>query len=190
MRLMAGFAGQAAGVLVGVYLWEALGFGGTGRMTADTEDCGVEFGWGEWRRRAVRHCVHVFLQRAVAGFAVYGHVLAGGLGGDDVAVAGFAGSVSGEMNWTGGDLADGGSAVVAVFSEGLGHDVVANDEERHESDDEQSGKSEEMAYIFEAIHRAICPSGGDWTWGTLFHDNRHFYWYGSGYRAVCDREHR
>jgi hypothetical protein len=31
---------------------------------------------------------------------------------------------------------------------------VANDEERHEGDDEQEGKPEKMSCIFEAIHRA------------------------------------
>jgi hypothetical protein len=36
---------------------------------------------------------------------------------------------------------------------------VANNEERHEGNNEQSGKSEEMFCVFEAIHRAKCPSG-------------------------------
>jgi hypothetical protein len=66
---------------------------------------------------------------------------------------------------------------------------VANDEERHEGDDEQSGKSEEMAYIFEAIHRAICPSG-DWSVGNFVPRQPTFLLIREGDRAVCDREHR
>jgi len=159
MRLMAGFAGEAAGVLIGVHLREALGFGGAGGVTADAEDGGVELRWGDGG------IVGVFRQRAVAGFAVDVGVLARGLDGEDVGVTGFTGLVAGEVDRTGGYLADGGAAVVAVLSEGFGHDEVANDEKHRESDDEQSGKSEEMACVFEeAIHRAKCPSGGYWIW--------------------------
>ena len=94
-------------------------------------------------------------QRAMAGFAVDVGVLAGGLDGQDVGVAGLAGLVAGEVDGVGGDFADGGSAVVAVLPEALGHDEVANDKKHHKGDDEEEGKSEEMSCIFEAFHRAI-----------------------------------
>lgn len=143
--MMAGFAGNAAGMLLGVYLREALGFGGARRMTTDAEDCGVEL-WGSERRRSVdRHCIYVLLQRTVAGFAVDGHVLAGGFGGENVGVAGLAGLVTGEVDRAGGHLADSGAAIVAVLSEALGHDKVTNDEEGREGDDEEKSKSEKMS---------------------------------------------
>src|ERR1017187_5041631 len=103
MRLVTGLAGEAAGVLVGVDLREAFGFGGAGRVAADAEDCGVELGWGD------RGVVGMLRQRAMAGFAVDVGVLAGGLDGQDVGVAGLAGLVAGEVGGGGGDFADGGS---------------------------------------------------------------------------------
>jgi hypothetical protein len=48
---------------------------------------------------------------------------------------------------------------MAILPEGLGHDEVANDQKHYKGDDEQGGKSEEMACVFEVTHRAKCPSG-------------------------------
>src|ERR1017187_8851171 len=118
MRLVTGLAGEAAGVLVGVDLREAFGFGSAGRMAADAEDGGVELGWGDGG------VVGVFRKRTVVGFAVDVGVLAGFLGVQDVRMAGLAGLVAGEMDGTSGNLTDCGSAVMAGFAKGLGHDEV------------------------------------------------------------------
>lgn len=152
MGLMTGFAGEAAGVLAGVDLGEGFGFGGAGGVAADAEDGGVKLGRGDGR------VVGVVGQGAVAGFAVDVGVLAGGFDGENVGVAGFAGLVSGKFDGPGGDLGDGGPAIMAVLSEAPGHDEVTNDEKHYEGDDEEKGKSKEMSCIFEAIHRAISPS--------------------------------
>ena len=53
--------------------------------------------------------------------------------------------VAGEVDGPGGDLGDGGAAIVAVLAKGLGHDEVANHEKHHEGEDEQKGKPEEMS---------------------------------------------
>jgi hypothetical protein len=56
------------------------------------------------------------------------------------------------VDGVGGDLADGGPAIVAVFSEGFGNDEVADDEEHHEGDDEEECEPEKMSCVFEATH--------------------------------------
>src|ERR1019366_2333214 len=78
MRLVAGVAGEGAGVLVGVDLREALGFGSAGRMAADAEDGGVEL----WRGDGWVVCV--LRQGAVAGFTVHAGVLAGFFGVEEI----------------------------------------------------------------------------------------------------------
>src|ERR1017187_5873747 len=152
MRLVAGLAGEAAGVLVGVDLREALGFGSAGRMAADAEDGGVELGRGDGG------VVGVFRKRTVAGFAVDVGVLAGFFGVQDVRMAGLAGLVAGEMDGTSGNLTDCGSTVMAVFAKGLGHDEVPDNKEHEEGSDEQERKSEQMSCIFEKAHRINFPS--------------------------------
>ena len=152
MRLVAGLAGEAAGVLVGVDLREALGFGSAGRMAADAEDGGVEL----WRGDGWVVCV--LRQGAVAGFTVHAGVLAGFFGVEDVRMAGLAGLVAGEMDGTSGNLTDCGSAVMAVFAKGLGHDEVPDNKEHEEGNDEQERKPKQMSCIFEKAHRVNFPS--------------------------------
>ena len=138
MRLVAGFAGNAAGVLVGVDLREVFGFGGAGSVALDAEDGGVQLGRGD------RRIVGVVGQRTVAGFAIDVGVLAGLLGVEDVRVAGLAALVAGEVDGLGCDLGYGCAAIVAILSERLGDDEVANHEKHHKGDDEQESESEKM----------------------------------------------
>jgi hypothetical protein len=140
-------------MLIGVDLREAFGFGGAGGMAANAEDCCVEF------RGSDGGVVGVFGQGAVASFAVDVGVFAGGFGGEDIGVAGFAGLMAGKVDGFGGYLGDCGSAVMAILSEGPGHDEVADHEKHREGDDEEKGKSKEMSCIFEAIHRGMSLSG-------------------------------
>ena len=107
-------------------------------MTADAEDGGVKL------RRGDGGIVGVFVERAVADFAVQRRVLAGLLGGEDVAVAGLAGFVAGVVQRLASDIADGVGAVVAVLAEALGNDEATDTPEDEESHDEESGEAVEM----------------------------------------------
>lgn len=95
---------------------------------------------------------------AVACFAINVRVLADFLHFQDVCVTGLAGLVAGEMDGTGGDLADCVSAVVAILSEALGYDEVPDYKEHEEGDYEQKCKPEKMSCIFEKTHRINFPS--------------------------------
>jgi hypothetical protein len=48
------------------------------------------------------------------------------------------------VDGTGGNLTNGGSAVVAIFSEALRYNEVTDHEKYHEGNDKQKGKSEKM----------------------------------------------
>jgi hypothetical protein len=147
VRFVAGLAGKAAGVLVGVDLGEAGRLGGAGRMTSDADDGGIEFGGHD------RGVVGVILQRTMTSLAVDMLMFARLLGFGDVGMAGLAGGVPGEVEGLGRDLCDGGSTVVPILAEAFGDDEVANHQEDSEGDDEQEGKPEEMCYILEPTHR-------------------------------------
>ena len=98
-------------MLIGIDLRKRFGFGGAGGMAADAEHRGVRLaGIDGW-------IVGVLRQRTVTGLAVHLGVLAAGFCLGHVGVAGFAGLVSGEMDGVGGDLGDGGAAVVSVLAE-------------------------------------------------------------------------
>jgi hypothetical protein len=155
MRLVAGFAGDAGGMLFGVDLRESLGLGRAGRVTANAEDGGIEFGWGNGG------IVGVLGERSMAGFAVDVCVLAGLLGIQDVGMAGLAGLMSGEVDWAGGDLGDGGAAIVAILAETLGHDEMPDYEKHEEEEYEQKCEPEKMSCIFQKLHWSEIPSRYD-----------------------------
>ena len=115
VRLVAGLAGNAAGVIRRIDLGKALGLGRAGRVAADAEHGRVQLG-----RRYARGIVGVLGQRSVTGFAVHVRVLAGLLYVQNVGVAGLAGLVAGELDRARCDLGDGGAAVVSVLSEARG----------------------------------------------------------------------
>lgn len=136
MRLVAGFAGNAAGMLLGIDLREGFGFGGARRVAADAEDRGIELG------RRDRGIVGVLGQGPVAGFAVDVDVLAGLLGVEDIRVTGLARLVAGIVDRLGCDLGYGSATIVAVLSEGLGHNKVADYKEHRKGGDEQESEPE------------------------------------------------
>ena len=86
-------------------------------------------------------------QRTVAGLAAHVLVLARLLGLGNVRVAGLAGFVAGVVQRTGGDLRNRCSAVVAILSEALRHNEVADHKKDHKGDNEEKGKAEEMSCI-------------------------------------------
>jgi hypothetical protein len=165
MRFVAGLAGKTAGMRVGVHLREALGFGCADRMTANTEHRGVELG------RHDRGVVGMLCQRAMTGFAIYVHVLAVLLHCQNVCVTGLAGIVAGEVDRAGGDLSDGGSAVVAVLTEALWDNKVPDHEENEEGEYEQKSEPEKMSCIFEKLHGAKFPSSNDRDPNEVFEKN-------------------
>ena len=136
----------------GIDLRKRSGLGGAGGVAAGAEDGGVEFRWGD-----VGGIGSVFGERTVAGFAVDAGVLALALRFLNVGVAVAAGLVAGEDDGTGGDLIDGGGAIVTVLTEAFGNDKAANDEKDEKSDDEESQKAKEMTSIFEEVHAALSP---------------------------------
>ena len=148
MRLVAGFAGDASGVLLGVDLREVFRLGRAGRMAADAEDSGVEFGRGD------RRIVGVLGQRSVAGFAVDVRVLAVLLRVQNVRVAGFARIVAREVDGTGGHLRDRVPAVVPIFPKALRDNKVPDYEKYDEKEYEQKTEPEKMSCIFEKLHGA------------------------------------
>src|SRR6266702_6291176 len=147
MRLVAGLASEATGMLVRIDLLEAFGLGRAGRMAANTEIGRVEFGGHD------RGIVGVLCQGAVTGFAIDVGVLAGLLHLQDVRVASLAGLVAGKMDRACGNLADGGSAVVAVLAEAFRHDEVPDRQEDREGHDKQKRKPQQMPCILEQLHR-------------------------------------
>ena len=121
---MAGFAGNAVGVVRGIDLRKSLGLGGTRRVASRAQHRGIRL-----YRRYRGWIVGVLGQRAVAGFAVHMRMLALALHIEDVGVAGFACLVAGELHRTGRNLADCSAAVVAILSEALwNHETVERQE--------------------------------------------------------------
>ena len=84
----------------------------------------------------------MFGQRSVAGFAIHMRMLALALQIEDIGMAGLASLVTGKFHRSGRNLANGIAAIVTVLSEALWNDVTSNHEKDHESENEESRKSE------------------------------------------------
>lgn len=152
MWLVAGLAGESAGVLFSIDLGEALGLRSAGGVTADTEIRRVQFGGHDgWIVRMLR-------QGTVTGFTIHVGVLAYFFHFQNVCVTGLAGFMAGKVDGTGGDLADRVSAVMAILSKALGNDKVSNYKEDKEGDYEQKREPKKMSCIFEKTHRMNFPS--------------------------------
>ena len=70
---------------------------------------------------------------------------------DYVGVAGFAGVVSGEGDWTGRDLGDGGAPLVTVLAKAARDDGGAQDDERYQRDQHHGGEPDEMFDVLEQV---------------------------------------
>jgi len=146
VRLVARVAGQASGMIGGSDLGEGSGLGAIGFVATGAEDGCVELG-----RRHGRGIVGVTRLGSVAGFAGDDDVPALFLLIDYVGVAGFAGVVSGEGDWPGGDLGDGGAPVVTVLAKTARHHCGAQDDERHQRDQHYDGEPDEMFDVLEHV---------------------------------------
>ena len=94
----------------------------------------------------------MFRQRSVAGFAVHVRMFALALHIQHIGVAGFASLVAGKLHGVGGDLANGGAAIVPVLSKTLRNDVTSNNKKDNKGENKKSRKSEEMPGILENAH--------------------------------------
>ncbi len=150
MRLVAGLARKAAGVLIRFHLREGLRSGRAGRMTADAEGCGIELG------RMDRAWVAGMIgEGTMAGFAIDVGMLACLLDLEDVGMTGFACLMTREVDGTSGNLSNGGATVVTVFAEALRHNEMTDHQKDREADDEQKSKPEKMSRIPEVTHSQI-----------------------------------
>ena len=144
MRLVAGVAEGATGMLGSDHLGEPLGFGRILFMTAPAEAADL----GEFGDDGAG-VVGVLGEGAVAAFAGDVGVFAGGACFGLVVVARDAGILAGEGD---GPLADGGEGtrtVVAVLSKVLGDDGAAEHEEEADSSEQNDGGAEQMSRFME-----------------------------------------
>ena len=124
MWLVAGVAGETAGVIGSVDLRESLRLGAVGFVAAGTDDGRV--GKGGLHRGGI---VGVLALSTVAGLAGNVGVSAKLFLIDDLGVTAFADFMSRETRRADGDLGDGISPIVAVLAKAFGDDCGAKDDE-------------------------------------------------------------
>ena len=157
MRLVAIVAGRAAGMFGGDYLREVFGLGGV-LLVAAAAEVGDSRQFGDVRGRIFG----VLRQRPVAGFAGHVRVLAGGAGFAFVVVAHQAGVLPSIGEGVLADEVERAGAIVAVLPEGLGDNRTANyQEERHGSQQDQSGPHQMSGIAEQTAHRTPPFQGGD-----------------------------
>jgi hypothetical protein len=122
-------------------------------MTANTKYRGIELCWLDGSR-----IVGMLGQRTMAGLTVDACMDAGLLHLSNVGMARFASLLARKVDRTGGNLNNGGSAVVAIFSEALWYNEVTDHQKYHEANDKQKSKPEKMPRILEVTHPAISLS--------------------------------
>lgn len=81
-------------------------------------------------------------QGSVARLAVHVRMLAFALYIEDIAMAGFACLMAGELYLPCSDLANRSAAIVPILSEASWNDVMPNDEKDDEGENEESRESE------------------------------------------------
>jgi len=143
---MARVAGQASGVVGRSDLGEGFWLGAVGFVAAGAEDGRVEL-----RRSHRAGIVGVAGLGSVTGFAGDNDVSALFFLIDYVGVAGFADVVTGEGDWAGSDLGDGGATVVTVLAKTARDDGGAQDGKRHERDQHHGGEADEMFDVLEQV---------------------------------------
>lgn len=137
MRLMAGFAGNPVRVIGGIDLRKLLGLGRTRRVTPRAKYCRIQL-----HRCYRRRIVGVLCQRPVARLAIHVRMLALALHIEHVAMAGFAGLMTGKLHRTGRNLTDRIAAIVAVLSEAFGNHVTSDDKKDNEGENKEPRESE------------------------------------------------
>jgi len=151
---MTGVAELAAGVFLGVHLWETLRFGDVFGMAANAKVRDVGFLWSHAGR-----IVGMLGQRAVAGLAVDVGMDTFRFRISNIRVTALAGLVTGEGDGTRGNLREGVTPIVAVAPETFGNESTAKGEEQDEADEENGSHAKEVRDIFERNHRFSGPTG-------------------------------
>lgn len=144
---MAGFTGEAAGVVSRNDLRKALWFGGIGLVTAHAQHCRIELGG---RQRG--GVIGVFGKGTVACFAIHMRMFAVFLLIEDIGMAALTGVVSGVIHGPGRDFTESVAAVVPVLAETAGNEEFAKNEEQEDAGGEYPQQAKEMLRIFESVH--------------------------------------
>lgn len=118
-------------------LGKSLGLGAVGLVTAGTDDGGVGQLW-LYRGRIVS----VFALRSVASLAGNVGVTAQSLLVYDVGVAGFTDVMSGESRRAGGNLGNGGAAIMPVLAKALGNNGSAQQDEYRQENCDDDGEAD------------------------------------------------
>ncbi len=128
-------------MLVGVDLGKGPGSGGADGMAAHAERSDIGFAGIDGRIGSVVR------QRTVAGFAVHVRVHATGFGLGDVAVAGFAGLVAGEVQRPVSDFGDSRAAVMSVLPKAVRDHHRADHQKDERSGQVDACQTEKMSRI-------------------------------------------
>jgi len=154
MGLMAGIAGDPAGVIRSYDLRESPWLSAVGFMAAGADDGRVQL-WRSHRRRIVG----MLGQASMASLAGNHHMLALLLLLDDVGMASFAGIVSGKSNGMGCRLCDSSAAVVAVLPKATRHHRNSQNEEYCQQHYDDNGQPDKMFYVLEQVLSPVPASG-------------------------------
>jgi hypothetical protein len=144
MRLMAGIAGQTAGMIGAGHLGERVGLGGVSLVATGANHGGV----GQ-RRLYGSGILGVPGLRAVTSLTVKADMPAQLLLIDYIGMTAFADFVTGMGNRTGRDFGDGVTAVMPVLSERFRDDSGAQDDEGDDRDQHDGGKPKKVFDVFE-----------------------------------------
>ncbi len=149
MRLVAGVARQSAGMIGSHDLRKILRLCGIGFVAAGADDCRIKL----WRDH-IPGIVRVLSLRAMASLAGNDDVLALPLLLNHICVAGLANFVSGVRSGTSGDLGNGGSAIMSILTETLGHNRGSQQREGDQGERHDDREPNQVFQIFEHVYRA------------------------------------
>jgi len=148
MRLMAGLARLAAGMLFGIHLRKSHRLRQIRLMASWTQHQRVrQFG------NHLGGIGDMLFLRAMTGLAVHARMFARVLGFDDVAVAVLAGLVAGVVDGTGGKFRQCIPAKVPVLTKAARYQCGTQPHEEKESCGKDRREPEKMLRILEPIHR-------------------------------------
>ncbi len=145
MRLVAGIAGEAVGVIGGDDLRKPSGLRRIRLMAADAKYRGIKF----VRRHRCR-IVRVFCQWSVTCLAIDVRVLAIFFLFQDVRMAGLASLMARKIHRPGRDFSQSVTPIMPVLSEGFWDEKPAQDKKQEEARDKDSSHSKQVRRILES----------------------------------------
>lgn len=150
MRVMTGVAELAAGMFLGINLWEALRLGDIFGMAANAKVCDVGL-----FRPEIRGIVGVFGERPVAGLTVDLNVSTVSFAVGHVGVTALAGLVTGVGDRARGDFRQGVAPIVTVLAKTFGEESAAQDDKENQANEENRGHAKQMRDVFERNHSLV-----------------------------------